>query len=237
MSKKIFLTSSPFVEPRKPFNCKNKFVEKLSESLKNKKNALFITSDPWDISFTESFSLAVKETLKLTGIHFENYTILDYRNSFLVEDFINQSDFIILSGGHVPTQNNFFKKLNLRGLIQNFSGVVLGISAGSMNAADVVYAQPEEEGESVDLSYQRFLEGLNLTKKMIIPHYQDIKNKIIDGKRLFEDVTYKDSIGKEFYAFPDGTYLYSCRGKEEIFGEYFKIKDGEIEKVSNKTIG
>ena len=42
-----------------------------------------------------------------------------------------------------------------------------------MNSADIVYSQPEEEGEAVDPAYQRFLTGLNLTKTNLLPHYQE----------------------------------------------------------------
>ena len=66
-------------------------------------------------------------------------------------------DVIFLGGGHVPTQNAFFHRIGLREKIRNFDGIVIGISAGSMNSADVVYAQPELPGEAADESYQRFL--------------------------------------------------------------------------------
>ena len=38
-----------------------------------------------------------------------------------------------------------------------------------MNCAQIVYAQPELEGEAIDPKYERFLEGLNLTKFQILP--------------------------------------------------------------------
>ncbi len=53
------------------------------------------------------------------------------------------------------------------------------------------------EGESIDKEYERFLSGLGITKLMILPHYQDIKNDILDDRRLFEDITYPDSYGRE----------------------------------------
>lgn len=34
----------------------------------------------------------------------------------------------------------------------------------------------------------RFI-GLGLTKHMILPHYQDTKDQILDGKRLFEEIS------------------------------------------------
>ena len=100
-----------------------------------------------------------------------------------------------------------------------------------MNAADTVYAQPEEKGEAADPAYQRFLTGLNLTKTMLIPHYQEIKDQILDGKRLFADVTYPDSFGRQFIALCDGSYLYSDGMTERICGEAYLIRDGRIRQI------
>lgn len=104
---------------------------------------------------------------------------------------------LILAGGHVPTQNKFFERIRLKEHINNFDGILIGISAGTMNCAEVVYAQPELEGESIDKKYERFLSGLGITNFMILPHYQDIKDDILDGQHLFEDITYPDSYGRE----------------------------------------
>lgn len=66
---------------------------------------------------------------------------------------------------------------------------------------------------------------------MLIPHYQDTKDNILDGKRIFEDVTYPDSIGREFIAICDGSYLYSDGANEMICGEAYLIKDGSLVKL------
>lgn len=76
-----------------------------------------------------------------------------------------------------------------------------------MNCAEEVYAQPDLEGESISASYKRFLEGLGITKTQILPHYNLIKNDFLDGKKLFEEITYSDSFGKEFIALNDGHFL------------------------------
>ncbi len=231
MSKELFLVSSPFTEPGKTLNEKNKFVERLLKCEHH--NALMITSAPSDIEFTEGFSNAVKYTMEFTGINFEDYKILDNRNKKSAQELINSSDFIILGGGHVPTQNSFFSEIGLRELLLNFNGTILGISAGSMNAANVVYAQPEEKGEAVNPDFKRFLKGLGLTDIMLLPHYQNTKDNILDGKKLFEEVTYPDSYGRQFIAICDGSYLYSDGKSERICGEAYLIKDGKIIKICN----
>lgn len=229
MAKKLFLVSSPFTEPGKPLNEKNKFVERLLKC--EYKSVLMITSAPEDIGFTEGFSNAIKYTMELSGFTFDDYKILDDRNKAHAKELVGSSDLIILGGGHVPTQNAFFAEIGLKDCMKGFDGTVLGISAGSMNAASTVYAQPEEEGEASDPKFRRFLEGLGLTDVMLLPHYQDTKDSILDGKKLFEEVTYPDSYGRKFIAICDGSYLYSDGSAEKICGEAYLIQDGSIRKI------
>ena len=169
------------------------------------------------------------------GMEFSRLYTLDRRNQKDAQLLIWKSDFIILSGGHVPTQNEFFQEIGLREMLQNYQGVVLGISAGTMNAADVVYVHPEREGETCFKDIQRYRQGLGLTKTMVIPHYQMIKDWTLDGLRLFEDVAYSDSAksGYDFYCLPDGSYLYGHDGVEELRGEAYRIHDGQLTQISH----
>ena len=159
--------------------------------------------------------------------------ILDGRNKQFAGKLVENSDFIILAGGHVPTQNKFFEDIGLKVLLKNYSGVIMGISAGTMNSAEVVYAHPELDGEATDPEYRKFLKGLGLINAMIIPHYQDIKDDVLDGLRVFEDIAYPDSVGRKFYAIPDGSYILIKNNRQELRGEAWLIKDGVCEKISD----
>ena len=167
-----------------------------------------------------------------SGSPFDRFLTLDSRNESLAEELIRESNVLILSGGHVPTQNRFFRKIDLRELLRSYSGLLFGISAGSMNSADIVYAQPELEGEATDPAYERFLPGLGLTKTMLLPHYQEVKDNELDGMRLFEGITFSDSLGHTFYVLPDGSYLLLGPGGEELRGEAYRIRDGRMEQIA-----
>ena len=103
-----------------------------------------------------------------------------------------------------------------------------------MNSADVVYAQPELEGESIDKGYEKFLSGLGIIKLMILPHYQAIKDDILDGQRIFEDITYPDSYGREFYTLEDGSYFMAEGKTATLFGTVYRIKDKDIKQICEK---
>ena len=226
------LTSLPVVEETDELNPANGFIKELRRAVLRPCRALYICSDP-DCD-NEYYAGFLKKSFEDADFCFSSFSILDGRTADRAAELIGGADFIILTGGHVPTQNRFFERIGLRALLRDFDGLIMGISAGSMNAAKVVYAQPELPGEAVDPGYRRFLPGLGLTKTMIIPHYYGIKDEMLDGLRILEEITLPDSVGRTFYFIPDGSYLYIGPGGEELRGEAYRVKDGEITKVSSK---
>lgn len=234
----LFLTSSPCsndvpkgVDLPCIFDRRNGFVRRLRRCMKPDAELLIIASDP--MSFEQNDEMA--NTFEGVFLHHEltlaDVALLDARNEEDAPQLVAMSDVIILSGGHVPTENAFFTRIGLRGLLEGFEGVVMGISAGTMNCAETVYAQPEMEGESVDPDYARFIRGLGLTEINVLPHYQQVKDNILDGRRLYEDITYADSIGRVFYALVDGSYIFVENGRAELFGEAYQIADGNIRMI------
>ncbi|MBQ6233279.1 MAG: Type 1 glutamine amidotransferase-like domain-containing protein [Clostridia bacterium] len=229
-----FLTSCTVVPGTETLNPANHFIDEMRRCFPENCRALFICSDPDGHGTTDFFANSTKKGFDGAGFLFRRYIVLDGRNEQEAASLIRGSDFIMLAGGHVPTQNRFFERIGLRKLIQGFPGVIVGISAGTMNAADVVYAQPEAAGEAVDPGYKKFLTGLNLTKTMLLPHYQLVRNDVLDGLRLFEDITCPDSRGRTFYAIPDGSYLYIANGREELRGEAYAVSDGRISRIADE---
>ena len=229
-----FLTSSPIIPNTSLVNPANAFCAELRDCFPARCRALYICSDPENVELTEFYAAATRGSFEDAGFHFERFRILDGRNEEQAEALIRDSDLLILTGGHVPTQNRFFQRIDLRAALRDYSGIIIGISAGSMNAAELVYAQPEEPGEGVDPDYELFLPGLGLTKTMLLPHYQLVKDNYLDGLRLYEDITFRDSMGYTFYAIPDGSYLLIRDGQETLRGEAYRIRDGVRERISDQ---
>lgn len=228
-----FLTSSPFRADGSGLDPANGFIIELRKAVPNPCRGLFICSDPNDYPFTDSFADMMHANLTGSGISFTEYNILDGRNAEKAAQLVAEADLIILAGGHVPTQNKFFESIGLRNIMSTYNGAVIGISAGTMNSADTVYAQPELEGEAVDPNYERFLTGLGLTDVSVLPHYQAIKDTVLDSLRVFEDISYGDSFGRKFYALPDGSWIFVHDGVTELRGEAYLISDGVLTQISN----
>ena len=216
---------------------KNHFVDRLKGDWKPHSKCVLIASEPDDAKFNSAMAKTYLECFNRSGLSMDSIDVLDRREPKTVE-ILDRFDVVILAGGHVPTENAWFHQIKLREHLQHFRGIVIGISAGTMNCAEVVYAQPEEEGEAVNPHYQRFLEGLGLTKTKVIPHYNQTIDAVLDGKRLFQDITFPDSMGESFYCLTDGAYIRkdTKTKKEMLYGEAYLISDGEIGMIS-KTGG
>lgn len=230
----LYITSSPFVNDAEGpvLNPVNGFLDNIRGDLPENPRCLFVASDPGAHRDMCLFGSHLFIAFAQAGIAFCQYLVLDGDSAAYAADLVSDSDLIVLAGGHVPTQNRFFQDIGLRDLLRDYQGVVMGISAGSMNCARWVYAQPELPGETLDPDYQRFLPGLDLTDINVCPHYQKVKDDIIDGQRLFEDVTYYDSYGHTFYAISDGSYIRVSPDGSTLFGEAYRIRNGILESLT-----
>mgnify|MGYP000109220244 FL=1 len=206
------------------------WIEDLLEHLSFPCHALLVASSPDDIDKTRHYAQEIVDVMEKHGLSLSGFDILDRNSACCTKELVDKADLIIAMGGHVPTQNSFFQEIDLKKHLQEFRGIWIGSSAGSMNSATLVYAQPELEGEVIDPTYQRFVPGLGLTEKMILPHYSSWKNDVIDGFRLLEDITYPDSQGHTFYLMEDGSYVLGDTEEkiEEVVGEYYILRDGAI---------
>lgn len=236
---KIFMTSSPagnyFTSDGKRVATKldesNSFVEELKKCWKDNAKCLMISAAPDEYEMNDSICEIFSQAFPMSGLSVSKMQAWDHRNTEQDENFLEQFDMILLSGGHVPTQNAFFREIELRDRIQEYDGIVIGISAGTMNSADLVYAMPELEGEALDKNYRRFILGLGLTDIMVIPHYQYLKDVMLDGMKMIEDIGFSDSMGRSFYALPDGSYIEIGDDKTILHGEAYLIRDGKLTKI------
>lgn len=172
---------------------KYNFLSILSEHWKTDSRFLVMSADPMAEEINDSLKSVLTESFKISKLSLSELDICDIRNEDRLADMLYDYDVLLLAGGHVPTQNQFFNRVNLKDLIVRFKGIVIGTSAGAMNCAEVVYAQPELDGEANSTEYRRYLDGLNLTQINVLPHFQDIKELSVDGLRVLEDISLPDS--------------------------------------------
>lgn len=211
------------------FGNKNEILDNLKKYIKKYDNMLIVASDEFNTDATDMYARVTIESFELT-LPFGYYTVLDCRNKTNAEDLIKKADFILIMGGHVPTQNNFFANIKLKELLKYYDGVVLGISAGSMNSASIVYCPPELEGEGYDKNFKRFLPGLELTEINVFPHYNKLIDEVLDGRKVM-DYTIEDSNKITVLVLEDGSYCLQRDNNIKLYGKAYKLKNEKLEVI------
>ena len=157
----------------------------------------------------------------------ENVTVVDYRFNGDLEDVVMSADAVFLAGGHVPTQNKFFKEIKLKEILKKYNGIVIGLSAGSMNCANIVYAPPEEP-EDLKPDYKREMYGLGLTNIRVMPHMNISFDDNVDGNgKSTYDFCMEDSYKYPVYGIYDNGFIKIENGIAIAFGKTVLIRNGE----------
>ena len=203
------------------FYSKNQFLLNMKKSLKNNKKFVLIASNPFNFEQNDKFLEMDIEALKLSNLSFDECLILDNRNKTKVSEVLKDSSLIFLCGGNTYIQNQFFNEIDLKNYIKDLDSTIVGISAGAINSADIVFNSPEEDN---DLSNPYILVGLGLTEFNIEPHF-DIHNDNILQMKSILDASYKRVI----YGLPDGSYIVG----NKVYGRCYKIYQGNIEIICN----
>lgn len=219
-----------------PLDDTNGLLTLLAERWEGPARCLFIASDPEAGEEADHYADVMAQGLEMSDLPVLRMDVCDGRNPEIVQQ-LEQYDVIILSGGHVPTENAFFQAMGLPEAMQQFEGIVIGISAGTMNCADVVYASPEEEGEGVDPAYELYLDGLSLTDINVVPHFQKIWDTELDGLSLLEDILLRDSYERPFFGLPDGSFILQEDDMQVLFGPAYWIDCAEIEDIGQEGEG
>ncbi len=247
----IFLTSS-FVKYQPmneyvphPLDESNGFGDNLRKYWIENTHFLIFASDPSDEEMAEHVIQEMHYAFSMAGFSigeircFNNKSIEDYRRKTgcdsktaateALKEALTWADVFFLSGGHGPTENAFMKKCDLKSLLADseiFDGIFIGLSAGTVNAADEAYLIPELPGESINPEYVRFTDGLGFTTINVVPHIEYTQNLYVDGKNLISDIVAADSFGRAIYLIPDGSYFIIRNGITEFFGEGSIMENG-----------
>lgn len=208
----------------------NGLLKSIKAVWKNDSKVMIISGSPEYYDKNDSILFCLKGAFSLSNLSASEALMCDERNKEIIER-LPEMDVIILAGGHVPTQNSFMKTIKLKERLQDWDGLLIAWSAGSMNCAEMVYAGPELTGEDIDPNYQRWISGLGITKTNIFPHFEALRDEILDGLRMIEDITYADSMRHEIIALNNGSFIVIDNGTEMLYGEAYSIKNGEQRQI------
>ena len=233
-----FLTSS-FIEydpletsndSRKEYRLihRNGFSARLREVWKDNLNLLFFSSDPDNYAMSDNACAKLIDVLNSANLTTGNVSVYDHRSKDSIDEALSHTDVLFLAGGHAPTQNRFMKECHLRSALKSFDGIIIALSAGSMNCSSVSYMIPELEGEATSPHFNNFPTGLGLVKFQFIPHSEFLKTLVIDGKNVLKDCIMPDSFSHYFFLIPDGSYIRIENGITEFFGNGEVVSEGRL---------
>lgn len=144
--------------------------EQLKKDLKNTKRIVYIPGSTKENKIEKAKNVYIPsftEHFKKIGIEFENVECIT--PTMTVEEcqsLVEDSNMIFLLGGNPFLQQQLYVSKGLENLLQNYDGVIMGMSAGAMNMSKYIIITPcSDEYPSFDIR-----KGLNLSNISIYPH-------------------------------------------------------------------
>ena len=219
----IYMLSGPEKNTRFP----TKIKESLKKDLENKKNIVFIPTSP--DNFLRNDLYVYGDEKNIIGIieylneisSLKNVNIIDKRLSNKESrKIIKAADVLYLLGGNPFSQLEYLRKEKYDKLIKNFSGLIIGTSAGAMNLAkEAYYSKDEDFNESI------FYEALGIVNITIDPHFE-----INNEEQVNEIIKY--SIGKKIIGLPNESGIRVAADKVEFINKCYQFVDKELEKIN-----
>jgi dipeptidase E len=195
-------------------------ADELRKDVKEAECLVFIASNPDSCLVTDSYAKKIMKWFEMIGITFRTYRIIDYRISKKkMSEAIEQASAIFLMGGDTLLQYQFIKENELAAKLQEYSGCIMGLSAGGINMAKTSVCSKAAGHESTEI-----YSGLNLVDITISPHFDRKSQDALDELLLI-------SYNHEIYAMCDGAAII-CRGEHNTFlGEIYLLYQNNLLEV------
>ena len=187
--------------------------EFLKKDIKNNMNIVFIASS---FDNYERNDIKHKDLVKLfndINIKFNSIYLIDNRiDSNKSKELIKKSDIIFLMGGDPKKEMDSIIEYDLVSDIKTKEGIIIGVSAGSMNQiTNVIYK--DEIDNNILIKYK----GLGFFNTNIYPHVD------INNKEYLQEIFEVSKYGK-ILCLPNSSFIRIENNKVDIIGEYYYIE-------------
>ena len=219
----IYLLSGPLKNTGFP----SKIKKLLKNDLKNKKSIAFIPTTPNDYKKNDLYVygdnkniLGLNSYLKeISSLEYIN--IIDNRISFKeAQKIIKETDIIYLLGGNPFNQLDYLKQKKYDTLIKNFTGIIIGTSAGAMNLAKEAYYSKDE-----DFNQSIFYNALNIIDITIDPHFE------INNKEQVKEII-KNSNNKTIIGLPNESGIRITENKIEFINKCYQFNNQNMKEIN-----
>ncbi len=190
-----------------------------NETLVRRSRFAFVASEFEHIhEKTDKYFRHFLQMLADVEITFEASCVVDGRMTPKeAQDTVANADVVWLAGGDTPTQFYYFEKYGLKDVLRNHQGVVIGMSAGSINMAKSAICTL-----SCGHREQLIYEGLGLVDVSVEPHF-DVNSDLYELLKLSEK--------RVIHGLCDDAVIVCRDEKTEFYGEIYRLDHGKIERI------
>ena len=191
--------------------------EYLKKDIKNNDTIVFIATTFDDYENNDLYYNNLIKHFKNIDITFNKAYLIDNRvDKDLAKDYILKSNIIFLMGGDTKKQIDSVKEYDLFEILKSKEGIILGVSAGSMNQSSRVVYKNDYNNYVIE-DY----EGLGYIDINIYPHLDF--NNIDYLKEVFEVSNYTKTV-----ALPNDSFIRIENNNIDFVGEYYTIQNSKI---------
>lgn len=191
--------------------------EYLKKDIKNNDTIVFIATTFDDYEKNDLYYNNLIKHFKNIDITFNKAYLIDNRVAKdLAKDYILKSNIIFLMGGDTKKQIDSVKEYDLFEILKSKEGIILGVSAGSMNQSSRVVYKNDYNNYVIE-DY----EGLGYIDINIYPHLDF--NNIDYLKEVFEVSNYTKTV-----ALPNDSFIRIENNNIDFVGEYYTIQNSKI---------
>ena len=203
------------------------FPEELSKRLNNllwrREKIAFIASDFALHDTTDYYFHIFYDKFIKAGLEFKGAYVVDSRMTFdEAKQAVAQADLVWISGGDTPVEMKYLKQYGLVDVIRQHRGVVLGMSAGTLNLAQTTVCSRWLHDGQFDM-----YEGIGLVDITVESHF-DVNH--------ISDEIYDFSREHELYELCDESFIICQNGKKEFYGEVYKFTNGTMTKAGTGKV-
>lgn len=226
----------------------------LKEDIKNTKRIIYIPGSTKENKIEKAKNVYIPsftEHFRKIGIEFENVECITPDTSIEeAQRLVLDSDMVFLLGGNPFLQQQLYVSKGLEPLLQNYDGVIMGMSAGAMNMSKYIIITPcSEEYPDFDIR-----PGLNLSNISIYPHNNFDGTVFPEQVDLGGEITQSNDLIKvaneygNFYCLQDYldnngnvhvSLIRTCGDDFRLFannnGKAWEVSSGEFTIISDKN--
>lgn len=191
----------------------DEIAKELRENLADRKSLVFISAWPDRYKQNDEDSEGMHKMFSIENMPFSSFSVIDERTeSDSAQRQIETASCLFLMGGNATMQMDLIKRKGLFEKIKAFKGVILGVSAGSMNMGNPV----------VDI-YESLVpyEGFAFAHITIKAHYP------IGDPNLMKS-TNRVSMEMPVTLMKDESAIFIIDDQIKIVGEIYRLNRGEI---------